>query len=61
MIAGFTIITYVAPSTLIYSVHAIICNLNQARAGHRPVHAWFLKAISVRTSVCVPVPKAINN
>ena len=27
--------------------------LNQARAGHRPAHAWFLKIDPVRTSVCV--------
>ena len=45
--------------------------LNQARAGHRPVRAWFLKIDPVRTSVCVFVcvfvcvcvsaPEAINN
>ena len=29
--------------------------LNQARAGHRPAHAWFLKIDPVRTSVCVCV------
>ena len=39
--------------------------LNQARAGHRPVHAWFLRITSVRecwyACVCVSVPEAINN
>ena len=41
--------------------------LNQARAGHRPACAWFLKVDPVRTSVCVCVcvcvsaPEAINN
>ena len=45
--------------------------LNQARASHRPARAWFLKTVSVRTSVCVFVrvclcmcmsaPVAINN
>ena len=29
------------------------CFLNQARAGHRPARAWFLKIDPVRTSVCV--------
>ena len=29
--------------------------LNQACAGHRPSHIWFLKIVSVRTSVCVSV------
>ena len=39
--------------------------LNQARAGHRLAHAWFLKIASVQTSVCVFVCvsalEAINN
>ena len=39
--------------------------LNQAHAGLWPVCAWFLRIVSVRTSVCVcvcvSVPKAINN
>ena len=36
--------------------------LNQAHAGHRPVHTWFLKIVSVRTAVYVCVcPEAINN
>ena len=30
-----------------------ILYLNQARAGHRPALAWFLKIVSVQTSVCV--------
>ena len=29
--------------------------LNQAQASHRPVCAWFLKIVSVQTSVCVCV------
>ena len=29
--------------------------LNQARAGHRPAHTWFLKIASVWMSVCVCV------
>ena len=29
--------------------------LNQASAGHRPVHTWFLKIVSVRMSACVCV------
>ena len=29
--------------------------LNQARAGHRPARAWFLKITSVRMYVCVCV------
>ena len=44
--------------------------LNQARAGHRPARAWFLKINSVRivgmrayvcVCVCVSAPEAINN
>ena len=40
--------------------------LNQGRAGHSPVHAWFLKIdpvqiVGMRAHVCVSVPKAINN
>ena len=41
--------------------------LNQARAGRRPVRAWFLRIASVRESmrvcvcVCVSAPEAINN
>ena len=44
--------------------------LNQVRASHRPVHAWFLKidpvrivGMSVRVCACVYVsaPEAINN
>ena len=40
--------------------------LNQARAGHRPAHAWFLKIdpvqiVCMRVCVCVSAPKAINN
>ena len=41
-----------------------ITYLNQARAGHRPERAWFLKIDPVRIvgmRVCVSVPKAINN
>ena len=40
------------------------CFLNQARAGHRPVHAWFLKIDPVWIvcmRVCVSAPEAINN
>ena len=39
--------------------------LNQARAGLWLVHAWFLKIVSVQTSICVFVcvsaPEVINN
>ena len=37
--------------------------LNQARAGHRPAHAWFIEITSVRMYVCVCVsaPQAMNN
>ena len=41
--------------------------LNQARAGHRPVRAWFLRIASVRelqyvyVFVCLSAPEAINN
>ena len=56
------------------SMH-VLCFLNQARAGHRPVRAWFLRIVlSVNFSVCVcvcvcvcacvhvsPPPEAINN
>ena len=42
--------------------------LNQERASHRPVRAWFLKIVSVQTSMCVcacargsRAPEAINN
>ena len=38
--------------------------LNQARAGHRPVHAWFLEIDSVSdvcVCVCVSASEAINN
>ena len=44
--------------------------LNQARAGRRPAHAWFLKVELVRivsmcvyvcVCVCVSAPEAINN
>ena len=42
--------------------------LNQARAGPRPVCAWFLKfdpvrivGMRVRVCVCVSAPEAINN
>ena len=42
--------------------------LNQAHAGHRSAHAWFLKIISVWLSLCLCVcvsvcfhPKTINN
>ena len=39
--------------------------LNQARAGHRPAHAWFLEITSVQMYVCVCVcvsaPEAMNN
>ena len=43
--------------------------LNQARAVHRPACTWFLKNVSVQTSVyvcvyvcvCVSAPEAINN
>ena len=36
--------------------------LNQVRAGHRPVRAWFLKIVS-KSSVCmcVSTPEAIND
>ena len=60
-----------------YAVHGICeCTvrnfLNQVCAGHRPVHAWFLKIdpvqivvgmrvrACVRSCVCVSIPKAIN-
>ena len=41
--------------------------LNQACAGRRTAHAWFLKIVSVRMSVCVcacicaSAPGAVNN
>ena len=42
--------------------------LNQARAGHRPARAWFLKIDPVQivgmracVRVCVSVPEAISN
>ena len=42
--------------------------LNQVRAGHRPVCAWFLKidpvqivGMRVCACVCVSAPEAINN
>ena len=41
--------------------------LNQARAGRRPAHAWFLEIDPVRERlyvclrVCVSAPEAINN
>ena len=44
--------------------------LNQARAGRRPVHAWFLEIafvwevsmrVYVDVCVCVSAPEAINN
>ena len=40
--------------------------LNQARAGHRPARAWFLKIdpvriVCMRACVCVSAPEAINN
>ena len=41
-----------------YEVPMGLCRvlfLNQIRAGHRPVRAWFLKIVSVRSSVCVCV------
>ena len=31
----------------------VVLLLNQVHAGCRPVRAWFLKIVSVRTSVCV--------
>ena len=39
-------------------IHTCVCTiyvvfLNQAHAGHRAVHAWFLKIVSMRMSVCV--------
>ena len=36
--------------------------LNQARAGLLPARTWFLKIVSVQTSVyvCVSTPEAIN-
>ena len=39
-------------------VHLILMLLNQARTGHRPAHAWFLKIdpvriIGMRVCVCV--------
>ena len=42
--------------------------LNQTRAGHRPVRAWFLRIASVREClcvcvclhVCVSTPEAMN-
>ena len=37
------------------SVFAVLEFLNQARAGHRPAHAWFLKITSVRMYVCLCV------
>ena len=45
---------------------AIDVNFNQARAGLWPERTWFLKIVSVQTSVCVCVclcvcPEAINN
>ena len=33
----------------------ILFFLNQVRAGCRPVHAWFLKIVSLQTSICVCV------
>ena len=44
----------------------VIIYLNQAHAGHRPAHVWFLKIdpvriISMRVHVCVSAPKAIYN
>ena len=40
--------------------------LNQARAGLRAAHAWFLKIdpvriVGMRVHVCVSAPEAINN
>ena len=36
--------------------------LNQARAGLRPAHAWFLRiAFCPRMYACVSAPEAINN
>ena len=34
---------------------SICCLLNQACAGTRLAHAWFLKIVSVRMSVCMSV------
>ena len=46
----------------------VVSLLNQARAGQRPVHAWFLEIPLLHASdivlcvhVCVSAPKAINN
>ena len=33
----------------------VVTFLNQVCAGHRPAHTWFLKIVSVQTSVCVCV------
>ena len=35
------------------SVCLYLCILNQAHTVHRPAHAWFLKIVSVLTSVCL--------
>ena len=58
--------------TFITETHHLVTQvqlfLNQARAGHKPVHAWFLKIDPVRivgmhacVRVCVSAPEAINN
>ena len=40
----------------------VLTFLNQARAGRRPVHSWFLEIAFVReVGVCVSAPKGINN
>ena len=44
--------------------HQLLQFLNQVHAGHRPVHTWFLKIVSVRMSVCMCMcvrPEAIDN
>ena len=45
------------------NVSHVYCFLTQACASHRLVRTWFLKIVSVWTSVCVCVsaPEAINN
>ena len=42
---------YVVPVVLV-TLPLWLGFLNQARAGHRPVHTWFLKMVSIQTSVC---------
>ena len=43
---------------LFLKTYCFYCFLNQARAGHRPVRAWFLRIASVRELqyVCVCLP-----